>query len=77
MGLIWHQANISQRLLTTLSQGSVRRSLLSLIYYPAFFIPMYAVELGVNPQANFAHRPESQGLLRSTVYVFLQVHLGF
>ena len=27
------------------------------------FIPMYAAELGVDPQADFAHRPESQGLL--------------
>ena len=31
------------------------------------FIPMYAAELGVDHQANFAHRPESQGLLGTTV----------
>ena len=54
----------------TLSQGPVRRSLLSLIYYTAFFIPMYAAELGVDPQADFANRPESQGLLGSAVLCF-------
>ena len=31
---------------------------------------MYAVELGVDPQADFAHRPESQGLLGSAVSCF-------
>ena len=30
------------------------------------FIPMYAAELGVDPQADFAHRPESQGLWGTT-----------
>ena len=34
------------------------------------FIPMYAAELGVDPQADFAHRPESQGLLGSAVSCF-------
>ena len=31
------------------------------------FIPMYAAELGFDPQADFAHRPESQGLLGTAV----------
>ena len=31
------------------------------------FIPMYAAELGVDPQANFVNQPDSQGLLGSTV----------
>ncbi len=33
-------------------------------------IPTYAAELGVDPQADFAHRPESQGLLGSAVLCF-------
>ena len=33
-------------------------------------IPMYAAELGVDPQADFAHRPESQGLLGTAVSCF-------
>ena len=59
--------NILRQLFKTLSQGPVRRSLLSLIYYTAFSIPTYATKLGVDPQADFAHRPESQGLLGTTV----------
>ena len=31
---------------------------------------MYAAELGVDPQADFAHRPESQGQLGSAVSCF-------
>ena len=31
------------------------------------FISMYDAELGVDPQADFAHRPESQGQLGSAV----------
>ena len=31
---------------------------------------MYAAELGVDPQADFAHPPESQGLLGSAVSGF-------
>ena len=34
-------------------------------------IPMYAAELGIDPQADFAHRPESQGQLGSAVSCFL------
>ena len=30
-------------------------------------IPTYAAELGVDPQADFANQPESQGLLGSAV----------
>jgi hypothetical protein len=40
-------------------------------------IPKYAAELGVDPQADFANRPESQGLLDQRFYIILQVHLGF
>jgi hypothetical protein len=35
-----------------------------------FSIPTYSTELGVDPQADFAHRPESQGLLGSAVSCF-------
>ena len=31
---------------------------------------MYAAELGIDPQADFAHQPESQGQLGSTVSCF-------
>ena len=31
---------------------------------------MYAAELGIDPQADFAHRPESQGQLGSVVSCF-------
>ena len=34
------------------------------------FIPMYAAELGVDPQDDFAHRPESQGLPGSAILCF-------
>ena len=40
----------------------------NILHYIA--IPTYAVELGVDPQADFAHRPESQGLLGSAVSCF-------
>ena len=33
-------------------------------------IHTYAAELGVDPQADFAHRPKSQGLLGSAVSYF-------
>ena len=33
-------------------------------------IPTYVAELGVDPQDDFMHRPESQGLLGSTVSYF-------
>jgi hypothetical protein len=33
-------------------------------------IPKYAAELGVDPQADFVNRPESQGLLGSAVLCF-------
>ena len=33
-------------------------------------IPMYAAELGVDPHADFANRPESPGLLGSAVLCF-------
>ena len=42
-----------------------------------FYVPKYAAELGVDPQADFANQPESQGLLGQRSYVILQVHLGF
>jgi hypothetical protein len=66
-GPIWHQANILRQLLKTLSQGPVRQSLLSLIYAHHISIPKYATKLGVDPQADFVNRPESQGLLGSPV----------
>ena len=33
-------------------------------------IPMYAAVLGVDPQADFANQPESQGLLGSAILCF-------
>ena len=48
------------------------RPLIIIIYniLHCVFIPMYVAELGVDPQADFAHRPESQGLLGSAVSCF-------
>ena len=69
MGLIRHQADISRRLLTTLSRVGPSITITSNIFR-CVSIPTYAAELGVDPQADFANRPESQGLLGLAVLCF-------
>ena len=69
LGLIRRQANITATAQNPLSRVRLPITISSNILH-CISIPTYAAELGVDPQADFAHRPESQGLLGSVFSCF-------